>query len=217
MPRPSTDAESSVTPRRRRFWFDPRFAIGLVLVAASVAGVYGVVAASDSTVLVFAARTSLNPGDRVDVDDLIATSIRFDGASRLYLRGEDVPPDGFIVNRSVAAGELLPASAVGNVAGERLASIVVEVNGQLPRSVEAGARVDLWAAREGDSGLFGPPVVIVSSATVVRLIEGDSIVVNQSSGSVELLVERSRVARVLEAIANEDVLSLVPTGIPVKG
>lgn len=217
MPRPATEVDTAPVARRRRFWFDPRFAIGLVLVGASVAGVYAVVATADTSVQVFATRTALSPGDRVDAGDLVATSIRFDGATRLYLVGADLPQDGLIVTRPVAAGELLPASAVGNAAGERLASIVVEVGGQLPRSVSPGASVDLWAAREGEAGLYAPPVVIVSSATVVRLVESDGIVVSESSGAVELLVPRARVARVLEAIANGDALSLVPTSIPVKG
>ena len=217
MPRATTEVDTPAVARRRRFWFDPRFAIGLVLVVASVAGVYAVVSAADTSVQVYAARAALSPGDRVDAADLVATSIRFDGATDLYLVGEDLPEEGLIVTRPVAAGELLPASAVGNAAGERLASIVVEVGGQLPRSVEPGASVDLWAAREGEAGLYGPPIVIVSSATVVRLVESDGIVVNEASGAVELLVPRARVARVLEAIANGDALSLVPTSIPVKG
>jgi len=217
MARAPLDAERPPARRPRRFWFDPRFAIGLVLIVASVVGVWALVSSTDTTVQVFAARAPLSPGDRVDVADLVPTSIRFEGATDLYLVGDDIPEDGLIVTRPVAAGELLPASAVGNAAGERLASVVVEVGGQLSRTVEPGASVDLWAARETESRVFGPPTVIVSAATVVRLVESDGIVVDDSAGVVEVLVPRERVARVLEAIANGDALSLVPTSIPVRG
>ena len=204
-------------PKRKRFWFDPRFAIGVILIAASIAGVIGIVAAADSSVLVLSARSALSPGERVDATDLVPTSIRLDGATDLYLAIGDVPEDGLVVTRPVAAGELLPVSAVGLAAGERLSSVVVTLGAQLPGSVEPGSSVDLWAARESESGEFSPPLVIVSAATVVRLVESDGLVVDDSTGAVELLVPRERVARVLEAIANGDVLSLVPTTIPAGG
>ena len=215
MKREPTDAASS--PRRKRFWFDPRFAIGVALIAVSIAGVMGIVAAADSSVLVLSARSALSPGERVDASDLVPTSIRLDGATDLYLALGDVPDDGLIVTKPVAAGELLPVSAVGLTAGERLSSVVVTVGGGLPASVESGSSVDLWAARESESGEFSPPTVVVSAATVVRLVESDGLVVDDESGAVELLVPRSRIARVLEAIANGDALSIVPTNIPAGG
>ena len=36
-------------------------------------------------------------------------------------------------------------------------------------------------------------------------------------GAVEVLVQRSRLASVLAAIANEDAVSLVPVSLPVRG
>ena len=110
---------------RRRLWFDPRFAIGLLLIVASVAGVVAIVGAADSTVLVYAAREPLAPGDRIDSGDLVGTSVRLDGAERLYLVPDDLPDDGLVVTKAVAEGELVPASAVGAAAGERQTSIVL--------------------------------------------------------------------------------------------
>jgi hypothetical protein len=89
------------------------------------------------------------------------------------------------------------------------------VNGKLPKSVAAGSVVDLWAAREADSGLFGPPSVLVPSATVVMVSEADGIMAGGAAVSVELLVPRSRTARTLEALANADALSLVPVNLPL--
>jgi hypothetical protein len=42
-------------PRPRPAWREPRFLLGIVLVVASVAGVAGLLAASDRTAVVFAA------------------------------------------------------------------------------------------------------------------------------------------------------------------
>jgi hypothetical protein len=203
--------------KRSRFWFDPRFAIGLALVVASVAGVFAIVNSADTSELVLAARAPLATGDLVNADDLVATSVRLDGALDTYLVESDIPDDGFVITRPVAEGELVPASAVGSVAGLRQASVVISVNGQLPGSVGPGATVDIWAAKELESGVYGPPIVVVSAATVVRIVESDGLVVDDSSGTVEVLVPRLNIARVLEAIANDDALSLVPTSIPVRG
>jgi len=201
---------------RRRFWLDPRFAIGLLLIVASVAGVVGIVGAADSSVLVYAAREPLAPGDRVDADDLVGTSVRLAGAERLYLVPDDLPDDGLVVTKAVAEGELVPASAVGSTEGERQTSIVVGVSGELAESVEAGSIVDVWSARESTGGVFEAPVVIVSGATVVRLVDRQGLVVDNDSRSIEVLVPRTDVARVLEAIANDDAIAVVPASLPGK-
>ena len=201
---------------RRRFWFDPRFAIGLLLIVASVAGVVGIVGAADSSVFVYAAREPLAPGDRVDADDLVGTSVRLAGAERLYLVPDDLPDDGLVVTKAVAEGELVPASAVGSTEGERQTSIVVGVSGELAESVEAGSIVDVWSARESTGGVFEAPVVIVSGATVVRLVDRQGLVVDNDSRSIEVLVPRTDVARVLEAIANDDAIAVVPASLPGK-
>lgn len=201
---------------RRRFWFDPRFAIGLLLIVTSVAGVLGIVGAADSSVVVYAAREPLAPGDRVDADDLVGTSVRLAGAERLYLVPDDLADDGLVVTKAVAEGELVPASAVGSTEGERQTSIVVGVSGELAESVEAGSIVDVWSARESTGGVFEAPVVIVSGATVVRLVDRQGLVVDNDSRSIEVLVPRTDVARVLEAIANDDAIAVVPASLPGK-
>ena len=172
---------------------------------------------SDTSEVVFSARGALVTGDIVTADDLVATNVRFDGASGAYLTVADVPDEGLVITRSVGAGELVPASSVGSVEGLRQASVVITVDGQLAGAVEPGVTVDLWAAKELDSGVYGAPIVVVSSATVVRLVESSGLVVDDSSGTVEILVPRLNIARVLEAIANDDSLSLVPASIPVRG
>ncbi len=201
----------------RSFWFDPRFAIGVGLVTLSVLGVVGVVSVADTSVQVYAARSTLSPGDRIGAGDLVSRSVRLGAMSSLYLSEHEVPRDGLVVTKAVAAGELVPASAVGNAAGLRVASIVVTVRGQLAQSIVAGAVVDLWSARETDNSAFGPPSVLVSSATVVRVIQSEGIIADRSGNSVEVLVPRTKTARVLEAIANADAISLVPVSIPVRG
>lgn len=202
---------------RKRFWVDPRFAIGLGLVIAGVAGTAFVVTTSDTSEEVFTTRGPLAVGDVIVEEDLVRSSVRVGAAERLYLVPGDVPEGGLVVTRAVAAGELVPASAVGTTTGQEFTTVVVPVGERLAASVTAGATVDLWASPQLDGGVFGPPVVIVPSASVVRLLEPSGIVVDETSAAVEMLVPKYRIARVLEAMANDDALSLVPVSLPVKG
>jgi hypothetical protein len=209
--------DSAPPVRRRRFWFDPRFAIGILLVIASVGGVLAIVSSADASTRVYVARDAIAPGDRIEADDLVAVSVRIEQSGGLYLTPGDIPDDGLVVVRTVGEGELVPTSAVGSAAGLRLASVVVTISGQLPGSIAPGSLIDLWAASREEGGAFGPPSVIVTSATVVREVESEGLVASGDASSLELLVPRAKIARVLEAIANEDALSAVPVSIPAQG
>ena len=244
-----TDSESGgssggAARRRRTPWFDPRFAIGLILVVVSVLGVVGLVGAANASVVVLAARDALSPGQRIHASDLAPTSIRADRTAQLYLRASDVPAAGVIVTRPVSAGELVPHSAVGSDAGAHLTSVVVSVPTALPASVSPGSRVDLWSAvpaseqaddgssgdgtadtgsgatgaapPDGGAGSFAPPSVLVSSAIVVRLVDQKDLVASNGS-AIELLLPKSDVASVLDAIANGAILSIVPVDLPLGG
>ena len=205
-----------MTKKRRSLAFDPRLVIGLALVAASVAGVVALVSAADETTEVLSAGEALSPGDRVGADELVVVDVRLAAAAGHYLVPGDVPEEGLVVSRAVGEGELVPVDAVGSAAGLRLASLVLDVGGTLAASVQPGSLVDVWAAREREGGGFGPPVVIASGATVVRLVESESIVSGGATTAVEVLVPKSRIARVLEAAANSDAVSIVPAAIPVR-
>ena len=67
---------------------------------------------------------------------------------------------------------------------------------------------------DGLSGGFAPPTVLVSSAIVVRIIDSKSLV-DTAGSSVELLVPKSDVAIVLDALANGAVLSVIPVDLPL--
>jgi hypothetical protein len=222
--------ESGGSPgRRRSFWIDPRFVVGIVLVVVSVLGVDALVNAANASVDVLAARSALTPGERVHSSDLVPTSVRVGRTAGLYLQASDVPSAGVVVTRAVAAGELVPHSAIGSEAGTLLTSIVVSVNGALAASISPGSRVDLWASQPsdvaetssdaaaptdgGETG-YAAPTVLVSSAIVVRLVDQKNLVASNGS-SIELLVPKTSIASVLDAIANGAVLNVLPVDLPV--
>ena len=205
------------TPRRRRVALDLRLVLGLALVAASVAGVVGIVQNADRRTVVYAAAGALSPGDRIDAGDLVERSVALDGADGFYLAEGGIPDDGLIVTQAVREGELLPVSSLGSTAGLRATAIVLPLSSPVSGAIAPGGTVDVWAAPAGDGQSFGPPIVLAPGATVARLREDDGFVAGSGSVSVEVLVPRSRVARLLQAIANGDALAVVPAGLPMEG
>jgi len=203
--------------RARAFALDPRLAIGIVLVVASIVGVVSLVATADDSIDVYAAASPLNPGDRVMSGDLVVRSVKLNESSELYIHRGDLPVEGFIATRSIGAGELIPSSSLGSHEGLSLTAVVVSPQGGLATTVSSGASVDVWASAELEDGRYGAPGVIISAATVVRLVEDDSLVSSARGNAIELLVPRSRVARLLEAMANGDVLSVIPANLPAQG
>lgn len=201
---------TSQSRTRRPFYFDPRFAMGLVLVVASVIGVYVIVASADRSTQVYAARTALVAGDSVHADDLVVTTVRLGAIDRLYLSRGALPSRGAVVTRSVAAGELVPASAVSDAQTVSQTSVVLRVQGELAASVVPGSAVDVWSAALKGQNRYAPPVVLVGGATVVRVIQSDGLVAQREGRSVEVRVPGSKVAAVLESLANNDAISLVP-------
>jgi len=218
---------------------DLRLVLGVLLVVGSVAGVYGIVAAADRRVTVYAAASSLTPGERIDAGDLVQRSVALDGADRLYLAAGRIPSGGLVVTQPVAKGQLLPTSSVGSTSGVRSTSLVIQLATRVSGAVVPGATIDIWAAADPDamatvtpSGTSSTeatdsadaaatvdttaPAVIVSGATVVKVLDDTGgFSVASSGSSVEVLVPRSKVARLLQAIAQKASLAVVPAGIPI--
>ena len=202
---------SSPKPRRR-FAPDPRLFIGLALVVASVVGTVGLILALDDTVEVYAASDALTPGERLEAAQLEVVAVRLDAASARYLTPGDLT-ESFVVTRTVGAGELVPRAAVAAQELSGTTSLVLSVGGAVARAIEPGTTVDVWAAREDETGRFAPPTVLVDGAVVVALVEEGSIVTRGEVTAIEVRVPSGRVATVLEAIANDDALSIVPTAV----
>jgi hypothetical protein len=189
---------------------DPRLVIGVVLVAGSTAGVYALVSGLDDATEVYTAVQTLTPGDRITADDLVVERVRFGASAERYLAPDPLPADGLVVTSTVRSGELVPLAAVDDVDRAGLATVVVASRAALPREVEAGSLVDVWSAHRIERGAYEPPTVLVAGAEVAAISEGGGLV-ESGAVSVELLVPRERVAVLLEALAAEDVIDLVPT------
>ena len=185
---------------RRRRAIDPRVLIGVVLVLASALGTTALVAALTRTTTVYRADRPLLTGERVTAARLGTATVRLGEAQGLYLSGP-LPADGMVVTRGVAAGEMVPRSAVGTVAGVRTATVVIDLAAPLAQGVGPGGTVDLWSAPRltGVQERYGPPVVLVGDAVVSRGPDRGGLVPGAREDTGEVQGPRDDVADVLEA------------------
>lgn len=201
---------AQVAPRQRprALWADARFVIGVVLVLVSIAGVWFVVASSRQTVPVYAATRTLLPGESISPSELRVVDVALGSLEGAYASGDTLPPDA-VVTRTIPAGELIPAAAVGAASEVRTTAIVVPSSTAIPASVEVGTPVEVWAAPLDGEGVRQAPRILVADAAVAALPSSDSVMAS-AAPSIELIVPRASVADVLSALAGEATLSVVP-------
>lgn len=201
-------SEKTTRKIHTRLRFDPRFVIGLFLVAASVAGVWFVVDVNDETTPVYRVTHTVTEGTPIAQADLDVSRVLVSGDASVYVAKGDLPGDGSVITRTLEEGELLPRSALEPASRVGLSSVVVGLRGGLPDSVSRGSEVDVWAAEPTDDQGFQPPVVIVDGAVVERVVEEDSMIAG-SAPSIEILVPDADIGTILDAQANGYALSVV--------
>ena len=195
-------------PRPRAFWGDARFFLGILLVVASVAGVWFVVAASRQTVPAFAASRTIVPGEAISRDDVRLVDVSLGQIGEAYL-AEDALADGLVATRTIESGELVPRSAVGEASAVRTTSVVLRSAVDVPGSVGAGSTVEVWTAPLIERGSYDAPRILVADATVVSVTRDESMI-GGGSATLEVIIPRADVAATLAAMADESALSIVP-------
>lgn len=204
-----TVAEHVRSPRRAP-WGDARFLLGILLIVASVAGVWFVVAAARQTAPAYAAARTIVPGQTITVDDLRPVEVALGPLGEAYLTPDEWT-DGTVATRTIEEGELLPAAAVAPADSVRTTNVVVQSAIDVPASVEEGAAVEVWASPPAGSGASKAPRILIADATVVSVTRDDAIMGGGAAATLELVIPRADVAATLAALADESALSVVPT------
>lgn len=199
------------TPRLRRpSWKDPRLLLGILLVAASVAGVVALVAGLDRSTEVFTARTDLTVGQRLRTEDLTVTRVRLGDAAPAYLGPGALPPDGAVVTRHVPRGELVAASAVGRPDALDRKPVAITVTEALPREAVAGARVDVWVAMPGPNpNTYLKPARLLPGAEIAEVTTTTSALGASRQTVLQVLVDDATMPQILDALGNRARISVV--------
>lgn len=212
----ATDESPTARRARRPGWRDPRLAIGLALVCASVLLGARLLGRADDTVAVLAAPTSLSAGQRVTPEGLSSVQVRFTSAQDAdrYLAAVDgLPADGAVLARDVGAGELLPRAALSSATRSALVELPLAVDSaNVPASVAVGSHVDVWVT---SSSAEDQPQAGVGEA---RRVLADVPVITDSSlgaagagGTRQVVVgvqraEQDQLPEVVGALADASVL-----------
>jgi hypothetical protein len=179
-----------------------------VLVVASIAGVWFVVAAARQTVPVLSAARTIVVGETISDDDLRVVEVALGELAGGYL-APGALAGGAVATRTVEAGELVPQTAVGDIAQTRTTSVVVRSTVDIPGSVTTGSVVEVWAAAPLGQGAFDTPRILVADATVVS-VNRDESMMGGGAATLEIVIPRADVPAVLAAMAGESALSVVP-------
>lgn len=200
------DAAKPVAGRLRRpTWRDPRLLVGLVLIALSVVAVATIVRGADETSPYYAARGPIAPGTVLTQEDLVVVSARL--SSNAYVPASEVPW-GQVVNRTVGAGELLPAAALSMPGDFDGRPVAVRTSLPLAASVDRGAVVDVYVTEEDREGR--PVTRLIGEALVVDDVVREDRSFGLGTGeTVYVVVPASKITEFLDALAGGGDISVV--------
>ena len=188
---------------------DPRFLIGVALIVISaLIGAWAVESGTRGYNLYEATRplplgTELHEGDVRVVSAHPATP-------SAYVRAQKGQLEGVLI-RSVGPGELLPVSAISHDP-PHTARVVIHSERPLPRGVSVGDRVDVWALQKGNVHTHeaASSSVITRRAVVVGIAEPHAGLTIRNGVSVDVTLDIKQLPTVMDAIAGEIPLMLVP-------
>ncbi|MGB8652696.1 MAG: SAF domain-containing protein [Mycobacteriales bacterium] len=187
-------------------WRDGRLVLGVLLVLVSVLVGAKVLAGADAAQQVWVAARDLAPGTVLGADDLHPGRVRLFGASERYLAGGK--PVGYVVQRGVSAGELLPAGALappGALVARRDVTVPVPA-GHLPPDLTRGDQVDVYvtpddkAARRVGSTVPLSPRLVLRAVTVARVVRSSGLGSSGQDQPVVLSVDPADVLTLVQAM-----------------
>lgn len=202
-------------------WFDGRVLIGVLLVLVSVVVGARVLAGADRSTEVWTTTRALASGTQLGEDDLERARVRLFGGTAGYLGGDK--PVGYVLRRSLGAGELVPESALatpGRDVDYRSVTVPVPA-GHLAPDLASGQQVDVWVTPDDDAPGDRAPRLVLQAVTVLQRAgegsaEGDEAVVLQvplrSVVAVLAAVDLGVVDLVRVPAASEADVELTPAG-----
>ena len=134
-------------------WLDGRLVLGVLLVLVSVVVGARVLSAADRSQTVWTAQRDLAAGTALAVDDLQPAQVRLFGTAGEYLPAPDESYVGYVLDRPLSSGELVPVDALqrpGTDVDVRYVSVPV-LPGRYPAGLRRGQQVDVWATPDRNS------------------------------------------------------------------
>jgi hypothetical protein len=194
-------------------WRDGRLLIGLVLVLASVALGGRVVATADRTVPVYAAGRDLATGTPLTAADVTPARVRVSGTTARYLDAARELPVGQVLARPLGVGELIPVAALVQAGALQVRPVSIPLADAPPPGATVGGRVDVWASARspvGDGRDYLDARLIAPGVEVSRVQSDGSGLSARGAGAIQVLVPAAQLTGVLNALANEARIAVLP-------
>jgi len=187
-----------------RTWKDPRLLAGVAIVAVCVLLGARLLATADDTVPVWSVRADASAGTPVTADDLQRVDLRFGSpaVAGSYLSAEDPLPEGTVLTRDLAGGELLPRSALGPAGEEELVEVPIALPSHaVPATLRTGEHVDVWVAPSEDTGRLPRAVRVLEGVRVVAVPRDASALGPSTSRQVVVGMPAADEGRLATALA----------------
>jgi hypothetical protein len=162
----------------------------------------------------------LVPGQRLTDDDLRRVDVQLGAQQSRYLSAAvGLAPDRFVL-RPVAAGELVPAAAVGDKVRVGVQPLVLTVDAGSAAALQVGSTVDVYvnrvdpAAGTSVAGFLGPELTL-EAVSVSSLPHGSGGLGGGSGGNraVQVMAPTPRIKEIIAAVD----LGARVTVVPVAG
>jgi Flp pilus assembly protein CpaB len=164
-------------------WANGRVLVGLALFLGSFIGGQRLLTAADTTVHVWAARTSIPAGTPLEADQLTPMSVKLPGGAIDAYVSSDESVEGAVSLRTVEAGELLPRQAI-SAAGvdSTLRSITIPVTPEhaVGGDLKPGDRVDVLATFDGGD-VRARTVILSSAVQVTDVLTGGGLALTEDA------------------------------------
>ena len=190
-----------------------RLLVSAAVVAGSVVGAWFVIESSKITEVYLVTRSDLASGTALTEQNLETTDLALFSLGSGYLQ-EGQLPTGAYLTRTIAAGEVVPLSAVTTQQLDDYSNIVLTPSVEISSSITPGSKVSVWASPALDYQSFGEPAIAALDVEVVQVREPETSFTSAAK-SVELRVPITSIQSILRAIANRDAIALTASSVSV--
>lgn len=179
-----------------------RLAMGLGLLIFSLLAASLIAKEANRTVLVWATKNDLAPGELITGNDIIAVSALLPESAKNYLSAS-AQIIGGVVLRQISTGDLIPATAVSSSSdsfNSRLIPLTVELT-DMPLGLGRGDVIDIYAIAKRDSKITEPEL-LAANVSVSQVLERT----NSGIGSVLVILDNSQILPTLQLLSDSRII-----------
>jgi hypothetical protein len=175
-----------------------RIAMGLGLLIISLLAATLIAKEANRTVLVWATKNDLAPGELITDSDITSVSALLPESAKNYLSAS-AQIIGGVVLRQISAGDLIPAEAVtasSDSINSRLIPLTVELT-DMPLGLSRGDVIDIYAIAKRDSKITTPEL-LAANVSVSQVLERN----NSGVGSVLVILDNAQILPTLQLLSD---------------